>query len=192
MNAELDGRKLDEMEFNFFFLLLLIAGNETTRTVTTNGMLALLEHPEQLRDLRNEPSLVPGAVEEILRFAPAVHTFRRTAHRATPRSRRRDPRERQARDLVSVGEPRRGSLRRSPTASTSAAARTSTSPSASASTTASGANLARLELQRDLPRHRRRGSTTWRLVSPPRRLRSNFINGVKEMRVRFRPGPPVS
>ena len=79
MNAELDGRKLDEMEFNFFFLLLLIAGNETTRTVTSNGMIALLDHPDQLRDLRNDPSLVPSAVEEILRFAPAVHTFRRTA-----------------------------------------------------------------------------------------------------------------
>src|SRR5262249_17315990 len=79
VNAELEGRKLDEMEFNFFFLLLLIAGNETTRTVTSNGMIALLENPEQLRDLRENPSLIPSAVEEILRFAPAVHTFRRTA-----------------------------------------------------------------------------------------------------------------
>src|SRR5215470_6885493 len=79
VNSTFEGRKLDEMEFNFFFLLLLIAGNETTRTVTSNGMITLLDHPDQLRDLRNDPNLVPSAVEEILRFAPAVHTFRRTA-----------------------------------------------------------------------------------------------------------------
>src|SRR4029077_4700799 len=75
VNAELDGRKLDEMEFNFFFLLLLIAGNETTRTVTSNGMNDLLKHPDQLAELRQHPGLVSSAVEEILRFAPAVHHF---------------------------------------------------------------------------------------------------------------------
>src|SRR4030095_10814428 len=79
VNSTFEGRKLDEMEFNFFFLLLLIAGNETTRTVTSNGMLALLEHPDQLAEVRKDPSLVNSAVEEILRYSPAVHTFRRTA-----------------------------------------------------------------------------------------------------------------
>jgi cytochrome P450 len=79
VNVELDGRKLTPEEFNFFFLLLLIAGNETTRTVTTNGMISLLDHPDQLRDLKQDMSLLDGAVEEILRFSPAVHSFRRTA-----------------------------------------------------------------------------------------------------------------
>ena len=78
VNAELDGERLSDNDFNFFFLLLIIAGNETTRTVTSNGMLALVEHPEQLRDVRADPSLLPSAVEEILRYAPAVHHFRRT------------------------------------------------------------------------------------------------------------------
>jgi cholest-4-en-3-one 26-monooxygenase len=79
MNVEIDGEKLSEIEFCSFFLLLLVAGNETTRTVTTNGMKALLEHPEQLRMLANDLSLVPNAVEEFVRFDPAVHHFRRTA-----------------------------------------------------------------------------------------------------------------
>ena len=75
--AELDGERLSDPDFNFFFLLLLIAGNETTRTVTTNGMLALVEHPAELAALRADPALLTGAIEEILRFAPAVHCFRR-------------------------------------------------------------------------------------------------------------------
>src|SRR5262249_54348595 len=77
------GERLSENDFNFFFLLLLIAGNETTRTVTSNGMLSLLDHPDQLHDVRNDESLLAGAIEEILRFAPAVHTFRRTAQTET-------------------------------------------------------------------------------------------------------------
>ena len=79
VRAELDGEKLTEADFNFFFLLMLIAGNETTRTVTSNGMISLLDNPEQLRDLKRDPSLVDSTVEEVLRYAPAVHSFRRTA-----------------------------------------------------------------------------------------------------------------
>ncbi|TMA32943.1 MAG: cytochrome P450, partial [Deltaproteobacteria bacterium] len=83
VNVELDGRKLTPEEFNFFFLLLLIAGNETTRTVTTNGMISLLDHPDQLRALKQDLSLLDGAIEEILRFSPAVHSFRRSATQTT-------------------------------------------------------------------------------------------------------------
>src|SRR5262249_6498405 len=79
VNAEVDGHRLTETEFNFFFLLLIIAGNETTRTVTSNGILPLLEHPDNLQAWRDDITLLPSAVEEILRYAPAVHTFRRTA-----------------------------------------------------------------------------------------------------------------
>src|SRR5574341_1283738 len=49
LNAEVDGHRLSELEFNSFFLLLAVAGNETTRTVTTNGMLALMQNPEQFQ-----------------------------------------------------------------------------------------------------------------------------------------------
>lgn len=74
-----DGDKLSEDEFCSFFLILLVAGNETTRTVTVNGMRLLMEHPEQLRAIANDMSLLPNAVEEMLRHQPAVIQFRRTA-----------------------------------------------------------------------------------------------------------------
>ena len=58
--------------------LLLIAGNETTTNLIGNGMLALLDNPDQLARLRADPDLIPGAVEELLRFdSPAQTTFRR-------------------------------------------------------------------------------------------------------------------
>ena len=83
LRGEVDGENLNELEFCSFFLLLCIAGNETTRTVTTNGWKLLLDHPDQLELLVREPARIPDAVEEILRFDPAVHYFRRTATQDT-------------------------------------------------------------------------------------------------------------
>jgi cytochrome P450 len=79
MQGEVDGEKLDMLEFASFFILLAIAGNETTRNLISHGLLLLLEHPDQLAALRADPSLIPGAVEEMLRFRPPVMYFRRTA-----------------------------------------------------------------------------------------------------------------
>lgn len=70
---------LTPLEFQTFFLLLIIAGNETTRHSLSHGALALAEFPDQLHRLRQEPDLVTTASEEILRWAcPQIH-FRRTA-----------------------------------------------------------------------------------------------------------------
>jgi len=77
------GEHLTEDEFRSFMLLLIVAGNETTRTMTSQGMRVLMEHPEQYQMLVDDPSLVPDAVEEILRFNPAVINFRRTVTTAT-------------------------------------------------------------------------------------------------------------
>lgn len=63
-----DGTPLSDDEFKNFFTLLVAAGNDTTRNSITAGMLALLEHPAQLAALRDELSLVPSAVEEMLRW----------------------------------------------------------------------------------------------------------------------------
>lgn len=77
--AEVDGVALTERERDTFFLLLLIAGNETTRHSLSNALIALAEHPSVLRELRAEPALLGTAVEEVLRIAsPQIH-FRRTA-----------------------------------------------------------------------------------------------------------------
>lgn len=77
------GAALSETEFNTFFLLLVIAGNETTRQSLSHGLVAFASHPDQLERVRADRSLVPGAVDEVLRWAcPQIH-FRRTATRDT-------------------------------------------------------------------------------------------------------------
>ena len=76
--AEERGERLTEREMLNMLRLLLVAGNETTTNLIGNGMLALLRHPEQLERLRQDPSMIPSAVEELLRFdSPAQTDFRR-------------------------------------------------------------------------------------------------------------------
>ncbi len=65
------------------FFLLVAAGNDSTKATYTSGMRALLEHPEQMKMLVDDPSLIPGAVEEALRMYPAFAHFRRTATKDT-------------------------------------------------------------------------------------------------------------
>jgi cytochrome P450 len=79
VNAEIDGEKLEEHELVMGFFLLVAAGNDSTKATYTSGMRALMEDPEQMRLLLEDPSLVTGAVEESLRMFPAFAHFRRTA-----------------------------------------------------------------------------------------------------------------
>lgn len=74
-----DGIPLTERDFHTNFLLLVVAGNETTRHTITHTMINLIKHPEQLAKLQEDPELIPWAVEEFLRFASPVYHFRRTA-----------------------------------------------------------------------------------------------------------------
>ena len=76
-----DGVPLSPTDFDNYFLLLVVAGNETTRHAISHSMLALLQHPDQLARLRERPELMPTAVEEFLRWASPVYHFRRTATR---------------------------------------------------------------------------------------------------------------
>jgi len=69
----------DAMAFASLFVQLVTAGQDTTATLISGGLLALLENPDQLEDLRTDPSLLPSAVEEMLRYANPLHYFRRTA-----------------------------------------------------------------------------------------------------------------
>lgn len=82
VGALLDGtvndEKLTAEEFQLFFLMLIAAGNESTRSVIAHGMRLLMEHPDQLQLLIDDPSLIPFAVEEILRYNPAFVQMRRT------------------------------------------------------------------------------------------------------------------
>lgn len=78
-----DGEPLSEHEFKNFFALMVAAGNDTTRYTMAAGMHALLEHPDQLAELRANPALLPSAVEEMLRWGSVTMHFRRTATQNT-------------------------------------------------------------------------------------------------------------
>jgi cholest-4-en-3-one 26-monooxygenase len=185
LDAEVDGTKLTDHEFNSFFLLLMIAGNETTRTATTHGVHLLMRHPEQRRRLVADPSLIPSAVEEILRFeSPLIH-FRRTATQDT------EIRGVGIRggDKVTIWYP---SANRDedtfPDADTFDVGR---KPNAHVAFGIGehfclGSNLARLELNVIFEELLRRFPDI-QLAGEPRRLRSNFVNAIKYMPVRFRP-----
>jgi len=77
------GQRLTDEEFEGFILLLLLAGNETTRNNISHGLIALMEHPEQLAALRAHPELLDAAVEEITRWGSPVNYMARTATRDT-------------------------------------------------------------------------------------------------------------
>lgn len=78
-----DGIPLSERDFNSYFLLLVVAGNETTRHTITHSMNYLIQNPDQLALLQERPELIPWAVEEFLRLASPVYHFRRTATKDT-------------------------------------------------------------------------------------------------------------
>jgi cholest-4-en-3-one 26-monooxygenase len=76
--ARVDGQPMPPMELLSYFLLLVVAGNETTRNAASGGLLALIEHPGELAKLRANPGLIDTAVEEIVRFTSPVIQFCRT------------------------------------------------------------------------------------------------------------------
>ena len=75
--VEMDGRKLSDKEIAGFAILLLVAGNETTTNLITNAILSLYDHPEIYNDMRKTPSIIPGVVEETLRYRSPVQSTRR-------------------------------------------------------------------------------------------------------------------
>jgi cholest-4-en-3-one 26-monooxygenase len=77
LNSEVDGDRLSEMDFNLFFLLISVAGNETTRNSIAHGMKAFCDFPEQYQLLVEDPARAPSATEEIVRWATPVMYFRR-------------------------------------------------------------------------------------------------------------------
>jgi cytochrome P450 len=87
--AEIGGERLSDAELGIFCLTLLVAGNETTRNLIAGGMLALLEERAQWERLCAEPSLLPHAIEEMLRFVSPIQSFARRVQRDTELAGRR-------------------------------------------------------------------------------------------------------
>ena len=81
VHAEVDGKKLDELDFQLFFMLLIDAGGDTTRNLVAGGLHALLENPAQLAELRANPALLPSARDEMLRWVSPVIYMRRRVTR---------------------------------------------------------------------------------------------------------------
>jgi cytochrome P450 len=79
LGSQFGGKYMTDIDFGSFFVQLVTAGNDTTKTMLSSGLVALLQHPEQLAELRADPSKIAGAVEEVLRWYNPLHYFRRTA-----------------------------------------------------------------------------------------------------------------
>jgi cholest-4-en-3-one 26-monooxygenase len=79
LRAEIDGESFDELDFLIFCMLLVIAGNETTRNLISGGMLLFFENPDERNRLLADPTLMPYAVEEMLRLTTSVMHFERAA-----------------------------------------------------------------------------------------------------------------
>jgi len=183
--AEIDGARLSDIEFDLFFLLLINAGGDTTRNLVAGGMLTLLEHPEALAALRREPHLLPGAIEEMLRWCSPVMQFRRTAtHDAEIRGQRILKGQKVVmiypsanRDEEAFAEPERFDIRRAPNPHVAFGG--------GGAHFCLGASLARLEI-RCLFHAVLEGLHEIDLDGPAPRLHSWFIDGPRRMPVRFR------
>ena len=79
LDGEFEGRPLTDDEFGWMFILILVGGNESTRTVMSHGMRLLIENPDQLQYLVDNPDRIPDACEEMLRYNTAFTSMRRTA-----------------------------------------------------------------------------------------------------------------
>src|SRR5205807_161192 len=188
LGAEVEGERLTDLEFDVFFELLAVAGNETTRNLISHGMLALIEHPDQRARLLRDPSLLPGAVEEMLRFGTPVMHFRRTASRDTEIAGQPVAEGDKVviwyvsanRDENVFPDPHRFDVERSPNEHVAFGG--------GGPHFCLGANLARMEIRALFDAVLRR-LPDMELAGPVERLRSNFINGIKHMPVSFTPAP---
>jgi cytochrome P450 len=184
VEAEVDGERLNDSEIFMGLGLLGAAGNDSTRAVWTSGMLGLFEQPDQKQLLLDDPSLIPGAVEELLRYYPAFSHFRRTATRDVELHGQTISKGDKVllwyvssnRDDV-YEDPQRLDVTRAPDHQAFGAG---------GRHFCLGASLARLELKTLLQETLRRFPDV-ELAGEPTRARSLFVNQLKTLPVRFTP-----
>jgi cytochrome P450 len=182
-NAQINGRLLTERELAHNGVLYVGAGLETTRNAISAGLLALLQHPAELELLLEDESLLPTAVEEILRWTSPVTHFARVATRDTELGGKRIHRgDRVAlwfpsgnRDEAVFENPYSFNVRRTPNEHIAFS---------KGEHFCGGAHLARLELRLMLQALLKRTKQI-ELTGKVERLRSNFLAGIKHMPVRF-------
>lgn len=185
--VEVDGERLSELELELFFLLLTVAGNETTRNLMSGAMQAFFDNPDQWKRLLDDRSLLEPAIEEMLRYVSPVMNFRRTAvtdfeiggqeikagdkvvffHAAANR------------DETVFDDPDRFDIGRDPNPHMAFGG--------GGPHFCLGANLARLEIK-VMFEHLLDRMPDLAPAGPAERLQSNFINGIKHLPVSFTPG----
>jgi cholest-4-en-3-one 26-monooxygenase len=184
LNADVNGDQLSEMDFDLFFLLLAVAGNETTRNALSHGMHTLIDHPDQYRMLSENPALVPSATEEILRWASPVMYFRRNVMRDTEVG----GQQIKAGDKVGIwyiSANRDESVFESPfTFDIKRTPNEHVAFGGGGPHFCLGANLARMEMNIMFDELVRRVDSV-ELIGDVKRLRSTFINGIKHLPVRL-------
>ena len=190
LEAEVDTEKLDQLELDLFFLLLVVAGNETTRNLMSGAMAAFFDHPEQWERLRDDRTLMATAVEEMLRYVTPVMCFRRTAATDTVLGGQEIGEGDKVifwhvsanRDETVFGDPDGFDVGRDPNPHMAFGG--------GGPHFCLGANLARMEIAVMFDRLLDR-LPDLSLDGPAQRLRSNFINGTKHLPVAFTPTAPV-
>ncbi|HMO54835.1 MAG TPA: cytochrome P450 [Tepidiformaceae bacterium] len=185
LEAEVDGEKLTEADILAFCFLLIVAGNETTRNAISGGLQVLSEHPEQKAKLLANPELMDSAVGEILRWTSPLHHMSRTAT-ADVELRGKTIREGDRvimwylsvnRDEDIFDDPYTFDITRTPNDHLAFGI---------GEHFCLGAGFARKELRVMFEELFRRFPDI-EMSGPPERLRSNFINGIKHLPVRFTP-----
>lgn len=186
LKPDANGDVLSEMDFNVFFLLLAVAGNETTRNAMSHGMNALIEYPDQFAMLKENPALMPSAIEEILRWASPVMFFRRNVTKDTViRGQQIKAGQKVSiwyisanRDEAVFADPFKFDIQRAPNQHVAFGG--------GGPHFCLGASLARLEMSIMFEELVKRVESVER-TGPVKRLRSNFINGLKHLPVRLTP-----
>jgi len=189
--VDMDGEKLNDFELELFFLLLTVAGNETTRNLIAGAMHAFFDHPDQWARLVADPTLLPGAVEEMLRFVTPVMNFRRqTTQPIDIHGQTIDEDQKVVffhisanRDEDIFEDSQVFDITRSPNPHMAFGG--------GGPHFCLGANLARVEI-RVMYEHLLARLPDLRLDGEPRRLQSAFINGTKHLPVAFTPGPKTN
>jgi cholest-4-en-3-one 26-monooxygenase len=188
--VELDGERLSELELDLFFMLLAVAGNETTRNLMSGAMVAFSQFPDQWERLREDRSLLPSAVEEMLRFVTPVMNFRRQATEDVEIGGKTVKEGDKVvffhvsanRDEAVFDDADRFDIGRKPNPHMAFGG--------GGPHFCLGANLARMEII-VMFEHLLDRLPDIAVNGPVERLQSNFINGVKHLPVRFSPSAPV-
>jgi cholest-4-en-3-one 26-monooxygenase len=190
LDAEVDGDQLSEMDFNLFFLLIAVAGNETTRNSISHGIKAFCDFPEQYQLLVDDPSRAQSATDEIVRWASPVMYFRRNVTRDTElRGQQLKEGDKVSiwyisanRDEEKFDRPFEFDILRSPNEHVGFGG--------GGPHHCLGMNLARMEIYVLLEEMAKRIPTLER-AGEAEPLRSNFIAGIKHMPVKYPPGERV-